>query len=212
MNEIDWLVEGLEFGCCNCAYGCPCQFEQWPTNGDCRGFEAVRIERGHFGDVPLEGLTIVMLYAWPGPIFEGKGEIQPIIDARASDAQRAALAKILLGEETDEGATHWWVYRAMSETVYETLYESIEFDVDLDARRGHVRIPGVLESTGRPIISPATGQEHRVRIDIPNGIEFEQAEIGSASVNATGTIALNLSDTYGQFNRLRHSRHGVVHS
>ena len=212
MDQVDWLVEGLEFGCCNCAYGCPCQFELRPTHGDCRGFEAVRIDRGHFSDVKLDGLKVALLYAWPGPIFEGKGEIQAVIDERASPEQRAALSRIVLGEETDEGATHWWVYRAMSDSVHQTLYETIEFDVDLTARRGRVTIPGVLESTGRPIVSPATGQEHRVRIDIPNGIEFEQAEIGSASVTAKAAIALDLNDTYGQFNRLRHSRHGVVHS
>ena len=73
-------------------------------------------------------------------------------------------------------------------------------------------IPGVLEASGRPIVSPATGEEHRVRIDIPNGIEFELAEIGSASTKASGPIALELEDTYGQFNILRHSGTGVVHT
>ena len=212
MEQVDWLVEGIQFGCCNCAYGCPCQFEQRPTHGDCRGFEAVRIEHGHFGAVALDGLTVALLYAWPGPIFEGGGEVQVIIDARANPDQRAGIAKIVLGEETDEGATHWWVFRAMSDKVHETLYEPIEFDVDIDTRRGRVAIPGVLEASGRPIVSPATGQEHRVRIDIPNGIEFELAEIGSGSVKTTAAIALDLADSYGQFNRLRHSRHGVVHS
>jgi hypothetical protein len=72
-------------------------------------------------------------------------------------------------------------------------------------------IPGILEATGRPIVSPATGDEHRVRIDIPNGIEFELAEIGSATTRATGPITLDLTDTYGQFNVLRHSGTGVVH-
>ena len=74
-----------------------------------------------------------------------------------------------------------------------------------------VAIPGVLESTGRPITSPATGEEHRVRIDIPDGIEFEFAEVGSATTSAHAAIALDLQDTYGQFNVLRHSGSGVVH-
>ena len=65
-------------------------------------------------------------------------------------------------------------------------------------------------SSGRPIRNPATGDEHRVRIDSPNGIEFELAEIGSATTNARGAIALDLDDTYGQFNVLRHSGTGVV--
>ena len=48
-----------------------------------------------------------------------------------------------------------------------------------------------------------------MRIDIPNGIEFELAEIGSATTKAP-VIALDLDDTYGQFNVLRHSGTGVV--
>jgi hypothetical protein len=70
---------------------------------------------------------------------------------------------------------------------------------------------GVLESVGSRIKSPSTGQPHRVRIDIPNGIEFELAEIGSATTRSTAAIRLDLKDTYGQFNRLRHSGTGVVH-
>ena len=210
MNRIDWYVEGIEFGSCNCIYACPCQFEALPTYGNCRGFEVLRIDRGHFGDVSLATLKIALLYAWPGPIFEGKGEMQVIVDERADTPQREALAKIVHGEETDEGATHWWVYRSMSDTLHETLVKPIGFDVDLDARTAHVAIPGVLESVGRPILSPATGQEHRVRISIPNGIEFEDAEVGSATTTATTAIRLDLADTYGQFNRLRHSGKGVV--
>ena len=211
MSMIDWYIEGIEFGACNCAYGCPCQFEALPTHGHCRGFEVLRIDKGHFGDVMLNGLNIVMLYAWPGPVFEGKGELQVLIDERADPRQREALTKILHGEETEEGATHWWVYHAMSDTVHAPLFKPIDYEVDLEARTARVVIPGVLESVGSPIKSPATGQEHRVRIDIPNGIEFEFAEIGSATTKATGAITLDLKDTYGQFNILRHSGSGVVH-
>ena len=168
MASVDWYVEGTEFGSCNCDYGCPCQFESLPTNGDCRGFEVLRIERGRFGDVDLAGLQIALFYAWPGPIFEGKGELQAVLDERASEEQRQALLKIVYGEETEEAATHWWVYRAMSDTVHEPLYKPIAFACDIEARRATVSIPGVLEASGRPIKSPASGEEHRVRIDIPS--------------------------------------------
>lgn len=209
---IDWYIEGVEFGNCNCDYGCPCQFEQRPTHGHCRGFEALRIATGHFGDVSLSGLQVAVLYAWPGAIFEGGGELQAIIDERADARQRRALETVLHGGETEEAATHWWVFRAMSDTVHETLYKPIELKVDVEARTATVRIPGVLESSGRPIRPPHSDGEHRVRIDIPNGIEFETAEIGSAnaSTGAEAAVALNLEDSYGQFNRLRHSGTGVV--
>ena len=211
MANVDWYVEGIEFGNCNCRYGCPCQFEDLPSNGNCQGFEVVRIDKGYFGDTDLSGLKVALIYAWPGPIFEGNGEMQAIIDERADAAQREALKTIVHGGETDEMATHWWVYHAMSSKVHEPLIKPINFEVDVAARTARVEIPGVLESTGRPIRSPATGDEHRVRIDIPSGIEFEQAEVGSASTKTTGAIALELNDSYGQWSVLRHSGSGVVH-
>jgi hypothetical protein len=210
MGMVDWYVEGVAFGNCNCDYGCPCQFESLPTHGHCRGFEVVRIDKGHFGEVSLDGLRVALIYAWPGPIFEGKGEMQAIIDERADAAQRQALTTILHGGETRDAATHWWVFHAMSSSVHEPVFKPIEFEVDIGQRRARVVIPGVLESSGRPIRSPATGDEHRVRIDIPNGIEFELAEIGSATTKASGPIPLDLDDTYGQFSVLRHSGAGVV--
>jgi hypothetical protein len=208
---IDWYVEGVAFGSCNCNYGCPCQFEDLPTHGHCRGFEALRIDKGHFADVQLAGLYVALIYAWPGPVFKGNGAMQAIIDERADSRQRAALTTILHGGETKEAATHWWVFHAMASTVHEPLFKPIELTVDIDARTAKVTIPGILEASGRPIKSPATGDLHRVRINIPNGIEFELAEIGSASTKATGIIPLDLNDTYGQFNVLRHSGTGVVH-
>lgn len=210
MPNVDWYIEGVEYGNCNCDYSCPCQFEALPTQGHCRGVEAVEIERGHFGDTDLSGLRCAITYAWPGPIFEGKGEFQVIIDERATEEQRAALDVVLHGGETDEAATHWWVFHEMCDTVHPTLYAPIELEVDIEARTGRLVIPGIVESTGRPIRNPVDGAEHRVRIDLPDGIEFEIAEVGSASTTATGVIALELDDSFGQFNRLRHSGSGIV--
>jgi hypothetical protein len=212
MAMVDWYVEGTEFGNCNCVYTCPCQFEGLPSEGHCRGFEVVQVDKGHFGDVQLGGTRAALVYAWPGPVFKGGGTVQAIIDEQADARQRAALATILYGGETKEAATHWWVYRAMSSTVHDPIFKPIEFEMDIEARTARVHISGVLEATGQPIKSPVTGEPHRVRIDIPNGIEFELAEIGTATTKATGSVPLDLKDRYGQFNRLRHSGTGIVHS
>src|SRR3712207_8266760 len=47
---------------------------------------------------------------------------------------------------------------------YTTLFRS--FDVNIERRKARIVIPDVLESTARPIRSPATGAEHRVRINL----------------------------------------------
>ena len=139
--------------------------------------------------------------------------MQAVIDENASEAQREALESVLHGEETEEAATHWWVYRAMCSTVHPTLVKPIEYEVDLDNVTARVSIPGVLESTGEPIRPDHTSDAvHRARIVIPGGIEFEVAEMGSASSRSGSEAALelNLSDSYGQWHVLRHSGSGVV--
>ena len=132
MAHKNWYVEGPAFGNCVCGYACPCQFEQDPTHGHCRGFEVMEITKGNFEDVDLSGLKFAVLYAWPGPVYEGNGEMQLIFEPSATPDQRAALETILTGGETDEEATHWWVFRAMCPTLHETAIETIEFTSDMD--------------------------------------------------------------------------------
>ena len=45
----EWELHGMEFGNCNCAYGCPCQFNALPTHGYCQAIGFFRIDKGHFG-------------------------------------------------------------------------------------------------------------------------------------------------------------------
>ena len=210
MSMIDWYIEGESFGNCNCDWTCPCQFELLPTHGNCQGVEATRIDKGHFGNVQLDGLKAALFYSWPGPIFEGNGETQVVIDESADEEQREALLAIFTGQHTNEAATHFWVFHAMSSTVHEPIYRPIEFECDIDARTARLAIPGILESIGSPIRSPVTGDPHRIRLDMPEGIEFEIAEIGNASTTSTGAIKLNLENSFGQWNILRMAGAGVV--
>lgn len=206
-----WRVMATELVNCNCNYGCPCQFNAPPTNGDCRGVAAYEIEDGVFGDIRLDGMRAVMMMSWPGSIHEGNGTQQLVIDERASPAQRDALVRILTGQDTDDMATVWWVFSAMSPNKLEPLFLPIEYELDVDLRRGRFRVPGVIETVGGPIRNPVTGEEHRVRIDLPHGFEYRLAEVGSASTRAAGAIDLpGLIDSYGQFAHLHLSNHGRV--
>src|SRR5690242_10480914 len=36
--KTPWRIAGEEAGGCNCAWGCPCQFNALPTHGRCEGF------------------------------------------------------------------------------------------------------------------------------------------------------------------------------
>lgn len=205
-----WMVRGVEFANCNCNFGCPCQFNSPTTHGNCEALVSGHIEEGHFGDTKLDGLKWCMVLWWPGEIAEGNGKQQVIIDERADEAQREALRKILHGEDTTPGTTHFFVYNSTMAEVLDTLYAPIELAIDVDARKAKVSIPGLLESEGSPIINPHSGDEHRARINLPNGFEYTVAEMGSGTTKTTGAIKLDLNESYGQFNKLHMNQDGVI--
>ena len=205
-----WTIRGVEYGNCNCAWGCPCQFNAPTTHGHCEALVSGHIDEGHFNDVTLDGLDWAMLLYWPGEIAAGNGKQQAIIDERADATQREALGKILYGESTEPGTTHFFVYNSTMSEVMDPLYAPIELEIDLEARRAKLNIPGIVESVGSPIINPRSGEESRARINLPNGFEYTVAEMGSGTTKSTGAIKLDLTDSYGQFNLLHMNQAGVI--
>lgn len=206
----EWMIRGTEYGNCNCNYGCPCQFGSPSTHGNCEAVLSGHIDEGYHGDTRLDGLNWAMIVHWPGEIAEGNGRQQVIIDERASDAQRDALRRILHGEDTTPGATHFFVYNSTMSEVLDPIYAPIEVEIDVDARKGRLSVPGVAESTGSPIIDPHSGEAHSARINLPNGFEYTVAEMGNGSSKTYGSIELDLNDSYGQFNILHMNQDGVI--
>ena len=210
MPQVDWIIKAREFANCNCAYGCPCQFNALPTDGTCRAAVGYVVDEGHFGEVGLDGLRMAGLYSWPGAVHEGRGTMQLIVDESASDAQRDALLTVMRGGETEPMATMWSVYTAMCSTILDPVSAPIDFEVDVDARTARLSIAGIVESHGEPIRNPVTGDIHRARIDLPHGFEYELAEMGSGTTKATGEIELDFEASYGQFARIHLSPAGPV--
>lgn len=209
---IEWELKARELVNCNCAWGCPCQFNALPTHGNCEAIAAYAIEKGHFGKTKLDGLNVVGNLWWPGPIHEGGGKAFIIVDERANEDQRAALLSIISGENTEPGKTIWNVFAGTLVEVFDPVFKPIKINVDVEARRGKVRVPGLVEVEGKPILNPVTGAEHRARIDLPHGFEYTVAEMGSASGKATGPIKLEFKDSYGQFAHIHLGTHGIVAS
>jgi hypothetical protein len=205
-----WEIEARELINCSCSYGCPCQFSALPSNGKCEAIGGIVIDKGYHGDVRLDGSKIAFVLAWPGAIHEGKGRCQPIVDASASDAQRNALLRIMSGLDTEPFATMFAVFATTYEKVFDPIFTPIEAEIDVDARRGKITAKGVLELEGRPIRNPVSGNDHRARIDLPNGFEYELAEVGSASSHSSGNLPLTLQDSYAQFAHLHLGNRGVV--
>lgn len=176
-----WSMEGEWLKNCNCDPGCPCDFNQTPSQGHCEGMVAMRIERGNFGDVSLDGLHWAGVVWWPGRIDEGGGHITPIVDERADDAQREALLTILSGQA---GGTLFEIISAMAPTVGEPQFAPFEWEFDLDARTARARAGDLLETETDTLRGIDPPDPYRVIVKIPNGFEYtgpdESAETAQA--------------------------------
>lgn len=210
MSDTNWTLHGREFANCNCNYGCPCQFNALPTHGNCCAVVGMQIDRGHHGKTKLDGLRLAGIFRWPGPIHQGGGEAQPIVDSRADAAQRDAILRIMSGQDTKPGATMFNVFASMLATVHPPVFTDIDFAVDIEKRRAHLKVKDYIEQRGEPIVNPVTGAEFRGRIDLPNGFEYTIAEMGRGWSKTTGPIELNLADSYGQFAELHLNQDGVI--
>jgi hypothetical protein len=206
-----WEFKGRELINCNCDYGCGCQFNGMPDKGHCHAVAAIQIDEGHHGDVRLDGLRIAGIYKWPGAVHEGNGEVVPFVDIRADEQQREALLKIMTGQDTDPMATMLAVYASTIVTLHDPVFTEIDFEVDVDGRRGRMSIDGYIEMSGEPIRNKITGEESRAQIVLPAGFEYEVADIGSASSRTSGgPMQVDIADSYGQFANIHLSTHGVV--
>jgi len=211
MTDTKWTIKGREFVHCNCAAGCPCQFNSLPTHGHCQAVAAIQIEEGHHGDTDLSGLKIGMIVKWPGAIHEGRGQVVPIVDERADEKQREALLRIMSGEDTVPGSTFFHVFAQTFEKMHEPVFAPIELDVDIEGRTARLDVPGWIEARGEPIRNPVTGEEHRARIHLPEGFEYDVCEVGQGSAKTQGPLDVQLQGSHAQFAKLHITESGVVH-
>jgi hypothetical protein len=210
MADVQWHIKGRNFSHCNCDYSCPCQFNALPTRGNCTAIVGIAIDEGHHGATKLDGLKFGGVFSWPGPIHEGRGQALPIVDERASPAQREAILRIMSGRDTAPGATFFQVFGMTLTKVHDPVFARIDLDIDVDARTARFVVPAVVEARGEPILNPVTKEKHRVRIDLPNGFEFTMAEVGRGWGKTTGPIRLDHADSHAHFAQLDMTGTGVV--
>lgn len=195
MARADWRLEGEWIKNCICAWGCPCDFNARPTHGECRGLAGMHITRGHFQETPLDGLSFFVVVHFPGALHEGNGELQAIIDERASPEQRNALFEIMSGKHSAEG-TLFHIFSLIVTKMHDPIFAPVRFEFDKDARKAKLSIPGALESSVEPIRNPVTGQPHHVKVVMPEGFEHIEGEIASADIRSTGAIAIDSKGTH----------------
>lgn len=202
----DWYIEGEWFKNCNCDAGCPCDFNQRPTHGNCEGMAAMRITSGHFGDVDLAGTIWGAIVRWPGAIHEGNGEMQPFVDEATTDEQRHAVMELASGKHGD---TFMEVFSYVCPTVHEPVVAPVDWEFDLEHRSGYVKVGDVLEAEVDTLRGISPPEPYRVLVRIPNGMEYtgpnEEAETAVAKrLTVRGPISFDLRDTHSSMALVRH--------
>lgn len=209
MEHANWRLEGEWIKNCSCAFGCPCDFNANPSQGFCKGLVGMRITRGHFDQVQLDGLVFFVTVSFPGALHEGNGQAQPIIEERATAPQREALFQILSGQNSDEG-TLFHIFSLIVSKMHEPIFAPIAFEFDQQARAARVRIPGVLETEVEPIKNPVTGQPHRIQVVMPEGFEHIRAEVASSNIRSSGAIAFQTRGCHSSLAHVTQTPQGVV--
>jgi hypothetical protein len=198
-GETNWRIKGRHAGSCNCIWACPCQFNGLPDKGNCEAFLAWEIEQGHFGDTSLDGVRFGFAVHWPGAIHEGNGTRQVVVGEGASEEQRRAIEAMASGTE---GGAYWEIFASVCPNDRPLVVAPIELEVDREARRATFTIGGLGQSRVEPIVNPDIGpDEHRVRIDLPDGFEYKQAEIGNSAqwtVTSDAPLTFEHENTYAQ--------------
>ena len=202
-----WRILGEEAAACNCAWGCPCQFNALPTHGRCEALVAVSIREGHYGETQLDGLMFAEAVWFPGAVHEGKGIARAAIDERASPAQREALVNIITAKD---GGMPFEIFAAVTETFLEPLFVPIQFQTDRERRVATMKATGLGAFRTEPIRNPITGEEHRAQIRLPNGFEYKEAEMGNAvtMIAWIGDKILANQNSYAQLASVEWSNEG----
>ena len=209
MAETDWRLEGEWMKNCNCAFGCPCDFNARPTHGGCQGLVGMRITKGHFGEVKLDGLMFAATVDFPGALHEGNGKMQPIIDERATPEQREALFNIMSGKYSAEG-TLFQIFSVIVTTVHDPIFAPFEFSFDKQGRIAKLVARGVLETDVEPIKNPVTGSPHRIQVRMPEGFEHREAEVASANIRSTGAIKFETNASHSSLANVVQTPSGVA--
>jgi hypothetical protein len=92
-----WRIRAKYYEACNCAFGCPCNLNGFPTHGYCEGTVAFQVLDGERDGVDLSGAKFAGSVKWPGAIHEGNGTMAVFIDA--AKEQQDALLQILTAQD-----------------------------------------------------------------------------------------------------------------
>ena len=130
---------------------------------------------------------------------------------RADKAQRIALETIISGETCEPLSNVFSVFASACSEFCETLFLPIDLDANMELRTARVDIPGILKSSGKPIVNEFNGEPFHIALARPSGsFEFSYAEIGMATTSVTGDMEMAFEDSWAHYCVHHFNQDGLV--
>jgi len=151
MADQQWTMLGEYMESCNCDYLCPCVYTnpQGPVTYDhCTAALVFRIDAGSYGDTELDGLKFALLIRSGKVMADGNWVFAGVVDERADDAQRRALAAIVGGEA---GGPPGFIRDNLVSDFRGVEFKPIGFD--LDGLKRSTEIPDVVSFEIEGVVS-----------------------------------------------------------
>ena len=91
------------------------------------------------------------------------------------------------------------------------MFLPIHLELDLGQRTAKVDIPGVVKSTGSPIINKFNDEPFHIAIARPEGsFEFTYGEIGRGTTEVTGEMEMAFEDSWALFCVHHYNQNGLI--
>jgi len=171
-----WNIKAKYYEACNCALGCPCNMNGFPTHGFCEGNIAFEIVEGERDGVDLAGVKVASSVKWPGAIHEGNGNMAVFIDA--TEDQRDSVVAILTA--ADPGLP-WEILATTISEIHGPYFEAV--DIVDNGTDSQVSVPGKYDMKMETFTDPVTGEPHEAHMVLPTGFIFKDGHICTTSVN-----------------------------
>lgn len=178
-GKTPWTITGTWLEACNCNFGCPCNFDGFPTLGNCEASVGFHVDSGAHGSTRLDGLSVAVAVKWPKAIHDGNGKAAVYIDERADEAQRAALVRILTGQD---GGMPWEILAGTLSELVGPHFVPITFEVK--GTQSRMAVDGV-EMQLEPFRNPVTKEIAEPHTVLPQGFIFRDGTACKAAKNVS---------------------------
>lgn len=98
---MGWMLEGTYMENCSCDTICPCTWSAFTaraTHDRCLAMLAFHVDRGLIEEVDVSGLTFALVVDSPPIMSDGGWKVGVVMDGAATEAQAAALGRVVGGD------------------------------------------------------------------------------------------------------------------